>query len=70
MRQSTAASRWQQVKGEVRRRWERLTVDDVEEIRGNAERLIELLQQRYGYERARAQREITAWSRSLVPASH
>jgi uncharacterized protein YjbJ (UPF0337 family) len=59
------ADRWQQVKSGVKTRWNRLTDTDIEDIRGNAERLIEALQTRYGYGRHMALREITLWSRSL-----
>ena len=66
MEARTDRSRWQQVKGEVARRWTRLSEDDVERIRWNAEALVDLLQRRYGYERARAQREILSWRRALI----
>jgi uncharacterized protein YjbJ (UPF0337 family) len=61
-------TRWQELTGAVRARWSRLTEDDVLSVRGNTERLIELLQHRYGMARIDAMRELSAWSRSLAAA--
>ena len=36
------------------------------DVRGNSERLISLLQTRYGFPRAQAIRELTAWRQSLT----
>lgn len=69
MARRTAADRWHQLKSNVKTRWNRLTDADIEGVQGNVERLIELLQARYGYGRGMALREITLWSRSLRTAS-
>lgn len=42
-------SKWQRIKGEVRSQWGKLTDDDVERIAGNKDKLIGLVQERYGY---------------------
>ena len=44
--------KWQQLKGEARIQWGRLTDDDLDQIQGNIEKLAGKLQERYGYERA------------------
>jgi uncharacterized protein YjbJ (UPF0337 family) len=49
---------WHQLKGQLRSWWGRLTDDDVEEIGGETEKLVGLLQKRYGYGRERAEQEI------------
>lgn len=66
MTQPDARSRWQELTGAVRARWSALTDDDVRSVRGNAERLITVLQNRYGFARDEAIKELTAWSRSLT----
>ncbi len=48
---------WRELKGEVKRRWGKLTDDDMMEIEGESEKLIGLLQKRYGYSREEAERE-------------
>jgi hypothetical protein len=53
----------------VKARWNLLTDADIESVAGNVERLIDLLQTRYGYGRRTALREINLWSQSLRAAS-
>jgi uncharacterized protein YjbJ (UPF0337 family) len=50
--------RWNELKGDIRTRWGKLTDDDVMQIQGQAEKLIGMLQQRYGYKREQAEKEI------------
>jgi uncharacterized protein YjbJ (UPF0337 family) len=66
MTRHNTRTRWQELTGAVRARWSELTEDDVLSVRGNAERLIDLLQHRYGMARAEALKELSAWSRSLA----
>ena len=66
MTRRDAKTRWQELTGAVRARWTALTEDDVLSVRGNTERLISLLQTRYGFAREEAIKELTAWSRSLA----
>jgi uncharacterized protein YjbJ (UPF0337 family) len=51
--------KWNEMKGDVRTRWGKLTDNDVTQIQGQAEKLIGLLQQRYGYKREQAEKEFT-----------
>lgn len=51
-----------EIKGDLRVKWGQLTDDDVAEIRGNAEKLIGILQKRYGYTREQAEREYNDWA--------
>jgi uncharacterized protein YjbJ (UPF0337 family) len=50
--------KWKQLKGEVKSQWGKLTDDDLDRVEGDAEKLVGRIQERYGYERARAQREV------------
>ena len=49
---------WHQLKGEVKSRWGKLTDDDLDRASGDAEKLIGRLQERYGYARDQAKREV------------
>lgn len=49
--------KWSEIKGTLRDKWGKLTDSDVEQIGGKKDRLIGLLQQRYGYEKDKAERE-------------
>jgi uncharacterized protein YjbJ (UPF0337 family) len=50
--------KWQQLKGEARVQWGKLTDDDLDQIQGNAEKLAGKLQERYGYAKDQAQQEV------------
>ena len=50
--------KWLQLKGEVRRQWGKLTDDDLDQIEGNSEKLVGKLQERYGWARNDAEREV------------
>jgi uncharacterized protein YjbJ (UPF0337 family) len=53
--------KWQQLKGEAKVQWGKLTDDDIDQIEGNAQKLIGKVQERYGYARDRAEQEVTQW---------
>ena len=53
--------KWQQMKGEARIQWGRLTDDDLDQIQGNAEKLAGKLQERYGYAKDKIRQEIDNW---------
>lgn len=54
------AGKWKQLRGKVKETWGRLTDDDLDAVEGKFERLVGMIQERYGYERDRAEREIEA----------
>ena len=64
----TADKRWAALKPEVKRRWAQLTDEDIDDVKGNVERLLDLLQVRHGYNRSIAEREVALWSQSLASA--
>lgn len=49
---------WKQLKGEAKKQWGKLTDDELDQIEGEREKMIGKLQERYGYDRARAEREV------------
>jgi len=50
--------KWLQLKGDIRQRWGKLTDDDLDEVHGDAEKFIGKLQERYGYAKDRARKEL------------
>ena len=56
---------WNELKGEVKRRWSKLTDEDVELIKGKYTELLGLLQERYGHAKEQAEREINDWAKRL-----
>jgi len=61
MNRDTLKGQWTHLKGQVRKRWGKLTDDEIDQIQGDAEILMGKLQERYGYTRDQAQREIDRW---------
>jgi uncharacterized protein YjbJ (UPF0337 family) len=49
---------WDELRGRLRSWWDRLTEADLTEVGGQKDRLISLVQQRYGYTREHAQQEV------------
>jgi uncharacterized protein YjbJ (UPF0337 family) len=58
MNTDTLKGQWHQIKGEAKVRWGKLTDDELDQIEGNTEKLVGLVQERYGYARERAEREV------------
>ncbi|HUF55700.1 MAG TPA: CsbD family protein [Thermohalobaculum sp.] len=53
---------WEQVKGSARERWGKLTDDELQEAKGNRERLAGRVQERYGIAKDEAERQIDEWA--------
>jgi uncharacterized protein YjbJ (UPF0337 family) len=51
-------TQWEQLRPQLHVWWDRLTEADLAQIGGQKDRLISLMQQRYGYTRERAQQEV------------
>lgn len=49
--------KWNQLKGDMRVQWGKLTDDDMERIGGNKDKLVGTLQERYGWDKEHAERE-------------
>jgi uncharacterized protein YjbJ (UPF0337 family) len=56
---------WKQFKGKAQQQWGELTDDDLDVVEGKREELAGRLQQRYGYARDQAEREIDSWLESV-----
>ena len=53
--------KWMQLKGSIREKWGNLTDDDVDRVGGNFDRLVGLIQEKYGYQKQDAEREVDAF---------
>jgi uncharacterized protein YjbJ (UPF0337 family) len=52
------SGKWKQAKGQVKEWWGKVTDDDVTRIDGNLDKMVGVLQERYGYARERAEQEV------------
>jgi uncharacterized protein YjbJ (UPF0337 family) len=49
--------KWKEMHGQIKEWWGELTDDELEQANGNAEQIVGLLQQKYGYTREAAEKE-------------
>ncbi|MQA64699.1 MAG: CsbD family protein [Alphaproteobacteria bacterium] len=57
--------KWKQVGGAVKKKWGKLTDDELDQIDGNREILVGKLQEKYGVAKEEAEKQIADWERSL-----
>ncbi len=55
---------WKQMKGRMKEKWGRLTDSDWSQIEGRRDQFIGKLQERYGYSKEQAERELEEWERT------
>jgi len=56
---------WKQFKGNVKAKWGKLTDDDLSIIQGRRDQLAGKLQERYGYAKEEAERELDDFTKAL-----
>jgi uncharacterized protein YjbJ (UPF0337 family) len=56
---------WKQFKGKAQQKWGDLTSDDLDVIEGKRTELAGRLQERYGYAKDQAEKEIDGWLKTL-----
>ena len=49
---------WKQIRGQVKMMWGRLTDDELDQIEGHYDRLVGIVQERYGYTRQEAEKSV------------
>ena len=68
--QDILEGKWHELKGQARQTFAKLTDDDVEHMSGKMEELSGVLQQKYGYNKAQADREIDNWVKEAEKKLH
>jgi uncharacterized protein YjbJ (UPF0337 family) len=58
MESDTLKGQWKQVRGMAKQEWGRLTDDDLQVVEGDRDRLVGRVQERYGIEKAEAERQV------------
>jgi len=58
---------WKQIRGKVKQTWGKLTDNDLTRIEGRFEELAGLVQERYGYTREKAEKEVTDFIEKMGP---
>jgi uncharacterized protein YjbJ (UPF0337 family) len=57
--------KWKQLKGSVQTQWGELTDDEADKVAGDREKLVGMIQEKYGVARDEAERQADDWARSL-----
>ncbi len=58
MNKDIISGQWKQLQGEVKRQWGKLTDDDLKMVEGHYDKLVGLVQERYGYTKEDASNEV------------
>ncbi|MDA8477284.1 CsbD family protein [Citrobacter sp. Awk 4] len=61
MNKDEVSGNWKQFKGKVKEQWGKLTDDDMTVIEGKRDQLVGKVQERYGYARDKAEKEVSDW---------
>jgi uncharacterized protein YjbJ (UPF0337 family) len=61
------AGNWKQLKGKVKEKLGKLTDDELTTIAGKRDQLTGILQQKYGYKKEQAEKELDAFTQALKP---
>jgi uncharacterized protein YjbJ (UPF0337 family) len=61
MNEDILKGQWNQVKGNLRKQWGRLTDDDIDQIKGERDVLLGKLQEYYGKNRDENERDVDRW---------
>jgi uncharacterized protein YjbJ (UPF0337 family) len=62
MKWNDIESHWSELAPRARRHWFHLTQGDVDRIEGTRDELIDRVQERYGFSREEAEKEVDAWA--------
>lgn len=65
MNSDVIKGKWKQLSGTLKEQWGKLTEDDLKAADGHAEYLVGKLQERYGWTRERAEKEVREFSDRL-----
>jgi uncharacterized protein YjbJ (UPF0337 family) len=61
MNWDTIKGQWKQMKGDVRKRWGKLTDDDLDVAAGDRDKLEGAIQKRYGMQKDAVKRDVDTW---------
>ena len=63
MNKDEVGGNWKQRKGKVKEQWGKLTDDDMTVIEGKRDQLVGKVQERYGYAKDQAEKEVNDWEK-------
>jgi uncharacterized protein YjbJ (UPF0337 family) len=70
MNQDVFEGKWNEMRGQVKEWWGKLTDDDLDKAEGKADQIVGLIQQKYGYTREHAENEFNSRLKEAKEAVH
>lgn len=64
MNEDIFKGKWEQLKGDVQKKWGKLTNDDLDVIKGNSKKLVGKLQEKYGMTKEEAEKEVNQMNKT------
>lgn len=61
MNKDQTEGNWKQFKGKLKEKWGKLTDDDLTVVEGKRDQLVGKIQERYGYKKEEAEKELKSW---------
>lgn len=65
MNRDEIEGKWKQLKGRAKEQWGDLTDDELDQAEGRRDRMVGLVQEKYGKTREDAEREVDSWMSRL-----
>ncbi len=65
MNWDTMKGKWSELEGQIKSKWAKLTDDDLALVRGKVQELVGRVQQRYGYKRDHAEKQVDEFIKSI-----
>ncbi len=66
----SGSGRWFQLKDQIQQTFTKLSDEDIEQLSGGMDELAGVVQQRYGYTRSQADREVNNWLSDIDKKRH
>lgn len=57
--------KWEQLKGEVQKKWGKLTNDEINIVKGDSRKLSGIIQEKYGQSKEEAEKSVNDWLNEL-----
>lgn len=53
--------KWDQIKGKIRPKWNKLSDEEINKMNGKFDRFLELMKKKYGFNRQQVEKELRNW---------
>ncbi|AQT67514.1 CsbD-like protein [Anaerohalosphaera lusitana] len=61
MKATVLKGKWNELKGAMKKKWGKLSEDDLKQVEGSKDKLVGKIQEKYGKSKEQAEREVEEW---------